>query len=119
MKSLFQYLKDLLKCKATTPCEKEEKISQPNQMPHNVQKYGMDYVNVYDVINDLSKLSAEYKKLKEQSDRDHLFFQMKLDQAISALKEIRSLGSLGELSPEAQIADEALKKIMIQEAPDK
>jgi hypothetical protein len=105
LKSLFHAVKDRLKCKATT---------HSNQLPPHIQRYGQDYVNVYDVISDSFKMSDELKSLRLQQQRDKLFYDMKLEQATRALKEIRAIGSMTDtLSTEAQIADEALKRIEI------
>jgi hypothetical protein len=112
LKSLFQKLKDQLKLKAIQVSDEE--LMKPNQLPPHVKRYFMDYVDVYEIMDALHQSDGEIRKAREEQQRDKLFYDMKLQQAIDALKEIRALGSIGsEMSPEAQVADEALRRIII------
>lgn len=110
MKSLFQKLKDQLRCETIQVTDEE--LMKPNELPAHIKRYFMDYVDVYEIMDALNKSDGEIQKVKDEQRRDKLFYEMKLNQAINALKEIRDLGSIEkELNVEAKIADEALKKI--------
>lgn len=107
MKSLFHKLKEQLKCKGIQVSDEE--LLKPNQLPPHVKRYFMDYVDVYEIMNELAESGGKIAQARTEQQRDHLFYEMKLNQAKDALKDIQLLGDETSRS----IATEALARIEI------
>lgn len=94
MKLLFQKIRDQLKCKAMEVSEEE--LMKPNELPPHIKKYFMDYVNVYEIMDQLSAQDKIILGLKDEVEKTQLqceIYKKKLYLARHALIVLQGIGS--------------------------